>query len=131
MHAIHCFGSMIMGSNQHYRWVLEVKWSLLWSVGQTQTREVKYLLLQFFRAVLYWSHRSNQMSERKTKDNIAIPTTSRIIYKISIALSVLVLLLLIIQWDVFKSDYIHLILNLRLNNPLQRYEPSNKAFSKW
>ena len=27
--AINCLGSMIMGSNQHYRWVLEVKWNTI------------------------------------------------------------------------------------------------------
>ncbi len=68
------------------------------------------------------------MSERKTKDAIAILMTSRN-NEISIALSVSVLFLPIIQWDIFKRDYINLIgidllipntyLNLRLNNPLQ------------
>ena len=52
MHVIHCLGSMIMVSNQHYRWVLEVKF--------------------------YWRYRSNQMSEHKTKDTISILKKSRI-----------------------------------------------------
>ncbi len=38
MHAIDCLGRMIMGSNQHYRWVLEVKWS---TVVVSRTNPIK------------------------------------------------------------------------------------------
>ena len=68
-HAIDCLGSMIMG--------LEVKWSTVVVSRTDPIKEGQILTPPIFKSVFNWRYRSNQMSEHKTKDTIAILMTSR------------------------------------------------------
>ncbi len=64
VHAIDCLGRMIMGSNQHYRWVLEVKWSTV-VVSRTNPIKGGQILTPPISVCVLWML---QMLEHKTKD---------------------------------------------------------------
>ncbi len=102
MHVMECLGSMNMGSNQHYRWVLEVKWSTVVvsrttpiNGGQILTPPI-YFGLCSINAIAQTKCRNIKL---KTPFQFQRQVALNAIYKISIALSVSVLFLLIIFYN--------------------------------